>query len=70
MHPFAEKPKSGTQNRFVETLTGTQARRFQQIARNVFTNKLVVRHVGVECADHVVAILIGIGRIVVEFMTA
>src|SRR5262245_16001010 len=47
-----------------------QPRPFQQIARDVLNQKLVVGQVGIERSDDVVAVLERVGNVVVELMPA
>ena len=44
--------------RLVQPQLGIQPRLLQQVARDVFTQQLVVRHIGVECANEVIPVLV------------
>ena len=56
---------SRTDRRFIQAKLHVETRFKQQVAGNVFAQQLIVRHVVIERADEVVAILVGIrdGRI-------
>ena len=57
---LAEKRPAGSEDGFVETLLPMQTRFFHQVARDVLTHKRVIRHVGIQCANDVVPIFVGI----------
>ena len=44
--------------RLVQPQLGIQPRLLQQVARDVFTQQLVVRHIGVECANEIIPVLV------------
>jgi len=56
---------SRTDRRFIQAKLHVKTRLRQQVAGDVFAQQLVVRHIGIERTDEVVAILVGIrdGRI-------
>ena len=64
--PRNQKPVPSTDS--LKPFFGMQSRRMEQVAGNVLAHQLVVRHVSVERADHVVAILVRVLCIVVELM--
>ena len=66
--PRNQKPRA--EDRLVEALRRVEARLLQQIAGDVFRDELVVGHVGVEGADDVIAVLVGVGDGVVELVAA
>ncbi len=66
MDLLAQKPEAGAQDRLVEPLRRVQPR----LGGQVFDDDLVVRHVGVEGADDVIAVLVGAGDGVVELVAA
>ena len=56
MRPLAEEEEAGAEDRLVEALGRVPARPVEQVAGDVLDDELVVGHVGVERADHVVAV--------------
>ena len=57
MHLLAEKPKAGADDGFVPARLGMQARTRHQIPRDVLGDKLIVTHIRIQRANHVVAVL-------------
>ena len=70
MHLFAEKPKAGADDGFVPARLGMQARTRHQIPRDVLGDKLVVAHIRIQRANHVVPVLIRIRNERLELMPA
>src|SRR5262245_46884996 len=65
---FPQKPKPGGQDGLIET-GRIDASVFQQIAGNVFGHKLIVGQILIQCADDVIAVLVGIRQIVVVLVS-
>ena len=70
MHLFAQEKEARAQHRFVEPLFRVEARLGHQITSNMLGNHLVVGHIGVQRADHIIAVLPGVGGVEIELMTA
>ncbi len=70
MDHFAHEPEAGGDDRFVETFLRIEARRWEQVAGDVFFQELIVRDVGVEGADDVIAVVLRVRDRRFEFVTA
>ena len=57
---LAEEPEAGAEDGFVPAGGGVEAGLRDEVAGEVFDDELVVRHVGVESADDVVAVVVGV----------
>ena len=68
--PFTQVPKASPQHRLVDFAIRVNTRVGQQIASNMLAHKLVIRHIGIECSNNVVAILIGVGGVCIELMSS
>ena len=68
MRGFTQKPKAGSQNGFVDLVIGIAAWRLNQVAGQVLDQKIIVRNIGIEGANQVIAIPPGIGQFVIEFV--
>ena len=67
MFAFAEMPKSGSDEGFVGAFRRVPTR-CQSVARNLFAYELVVRQVGVERTNRVVAVPPGVGDFKIELV--
>ena len=70
MHFLAEEPEAGAEDGFVAAGVGVQAGLRDEVAGEVLDDELVVRHVGVEGADDVVAVVVGVRDDWLELVTA
>ena len=70
MGRLAEMPKARPLCRFILASGRVEARLFDHVPGDVFHDKVVVRHVGVECADDVVAVAIGLWDGVIRLVPA
>ena len=69
MRPLAEEVKAGADHRLIETFDRMSGRVFEQVAGKVLDDELIVGHVVIEGADHVIAIAEGVQDLVVEFVS-
>src|SRR5262245_9301955 len=68
MIALAEPIESGADDGFVEILGGISPRRLEQITRHMLTRKLVVRQIGVEGPNDVIAITPSVRIDIVKFV--
>ena len=67
---LAKKPEAGAEDGFVTPGGGVEARLRHEVAGELFDDELIVRHVGVEGADDVVAVVVGVGDDGLELVAA
>ena len=70
MNLFAEEPEAGADDGFISARLGMQARTRHQIPRDVLGDKLVVAHIRIQRANHVVPVLICIRNERLELVPA
>ena len=68
MRSLAEEIKPGPEDRLVEALGRMPARRLEQVSGDLLGHESVVRQVGVERANHIVAVAKRVHDVVVELM--
>ena len=69
MHRLAQKPESGADDRFIRAGLRIDPWPFDEIARDLFTDELVVGQVGVERLYNPVAILPRVGDPIIELVS-
>ena len=69
MPQLAETPERCANDRLVDAEPSVNSRRFQQITSNMFSDKLVVRHIVIERSNQIVTIAPGITDLVIPFIT-
>ncbi len=68
MRRLPQMPEARADDRFVEPFHRMPPRFCQQITGNMFGHELIVGHIGIECPDHVVAVLECLWHLKVEFV--
>ena len=56
VNPFPQMPKSRPQNRLVPTESRMHPRRLQQISRQMLDEELIIRNIGIQRPNDIVAI--------------
>src|SRR5262249_41367408 len=70
MDLFSQKPKSRAQDRFVKSLRRMKPGPRDQITSKVLGDELVIRNVGIQSANHVIAVMVSIGNWFIILVTA
>ena len=68
-HLFTEKPETRAEDGFIRAV-GREARLGQKVTGHVLGDELIVRHVRVEGADDIVAVLVGVRNKRIELVSA
>ena len=65
---FAEEPEPGGENRLVGPVGRMPPGRGQQVAGDVFHDELIVGYIGIEGADDIIAVDVGLRQFEIEFV--
>ena len=70
VNPFPQMPKPSPQNRLVPTKNRMHPRCLQQISRQMLDEELIIRHIGIQRPNDIVAIRLRRRDIFIELMTS